>query len=48
MTLKKRIHRLEDNQAKMPLPVIVWKGQPVPNDLKPGQEVIHVRWKNET
>lgn len=47
MTLKRRIERLESPEGALIEPVLVWKGQPEPDDLKPGQEVIRLRWKGE-
>lgn len=47
MTLKRRIERLESPEGAQAEPVFAWKGQPEPDGLKPGQEVIWLRWRDE-
>lgn len=45
MTLKRRIDKLEDKSPEQHPPVMLWHDVPLPTDLKPGQEVIRLRWK---
>lgn len=47
MTIKKRIEVLEDQSTQKHPAVFVWGDAPKPDGLKPGQEVVRIRWKGD-